>query len=173
MADQVIAIAVVKRPFGIHGFCNLELFGSTLESITLPHSFYIGKDQNSIVPIEIDSGEIRAQGAVVHFVGYDSIESLEQFRDSFLFINEKDLPSLPEGHIYDWELTNLTVEIATTGEKIGVVQSVQHYPSMDALEVRKQDGFSFFLPFNYDIILKIDMQEKKIIVRQDLISDLL
>jgi len=76
---------------------------------------------------------------------------------------EKALP-LDDDEFYIRDLIGLHAE-TENGEKIGVLTRVLHTGANDVYVIETPDGGSFMLPAIKDVVIKISVAEKKIILR--------
>lgn len=102
--------------------------------------------------------------AILHFKGVDSIEAAERLSGMELEVPEEQFPKLPEGEYYQFQLIGL--EVATeSGERLGTVRDIIETGSNDVYEVEGGKGGSFLLPAIKDVVRKVSLEEKKIIIR--------
>ena len=85
----------------------------------------------------------------------------ENFGDGMLIVEQarQFLPLDPDNRAicyYHFELEGLTVVEHETERTIGIVTSVQNFPTVDALEVRKLDGSTVLVSMTEGIIKAVD-----------------
>jgi 16S rRNA processing protein RimM len=112
-----------------------------------------------------DAGEIvRRAGTdekpVVRLRGYDSREAVERLHGTVLRVAITDAPALDEGEYWAHQLEGLAV---TDGERaIGTVREMRELPSVEVLEVVREDGGELLVPMVGDAIRAIDLQAGRI-----------
>jgi 16S rRNA processing protein RimM len=112
-----------------------------------------------------DAGEIvRRAGTdekpVVCLRGCDSREAVERLHGTVLRVAIADAPALDEGEYWAHQLEGLAV---TDGERaIGTVREMRELPSVEVLEVVREDGGELLVPMVGDAIRAIDLQAGRI-----------
>jgi 16S rRNA processing protein RimM len=112
-----------------------------------------------------DAGEIvRRAGTdekpVVRLRGCDSREAVERLHGTVLRVALADAPALDEGEYWAHQLEGLAV---TDGERaIGIVREMRELPSVEVLEVVREDGGELLVPMVGDAIRAIDLQAGRI-----------
>jgi 16S rRNA processing protein RimM len=112
-----------------------------------------------------DAGEIvRRAGTdekpVVRLRGCDSREAVERLHGTVLRVAIADAPALDEGEYWAHQLEGLAV---TDGERaIGSVREMRELPSVEVLEVVREDGGQLLVPMVGDAIRAIDLQAGRI-----------
>ena len=112
-----------------------------------------------------DVGEIvRRAGTdekpVVRLRGCDTREAAERLHGTVLRVALADAPALDEGEYWAHELEGLAV---TDGERaIGTVREMRELPSVEVLEVVREDGGELLVPMVGDAIRAIDLQAGRI-----------
>ena len=112
-----------------------------------------------------DAGEIvRRAGTdekpVVRLRGCDSREAVERLHGTVLRVALADAPKLDEGEYWAHELEGCAV---TDGERaVGTVSEMRELPSVEVLEVVREDGGELLVPMVGDAIRAIDLQAGRI-----------
>lgn len=109
---------------------------------------------------------VRYQGNVVilKLEGINDRNAAEACRNKGVYIEESDLPQLPEGTYYVRDLVGLQVRDemgAALGELTDVVQS----SSQDLYQIRTESGKQILLPAVKEFVLAVDMEERSVTVR--------
>ncbi|MDR0306950.1 MAG: ribosome maturation factor RimM [Chitinispirillales bacterium] len=173
MPQELVAIAIVKRAVGLEGYCGILPFGETFDRLKPPVSVYLGADERSAVEVTIENVKPRDQGDIVLFsIAHDRTEA-EKLQGSNVYIREDKLPALEEGQHYHFHLKGMKVVSESTGSKIGLVKDVVNLPSMDALEITLMNGHEIIMPYNERAVVKVNVEEKRIIVSDSYIEELL
>ncbi len=163
-AKDLIAIGIIRKAHGIHGFCAVSGFGETLFHLDAPVTVWIGKDPQSVRRVEITDLHDNPKGFLCKIEGYDDMNAAETLRDFYLFCDTAMLPKLGKGMHYSFELEGLTVVAQDTQKVFGIVTNVENYPTVDCLDVRKEDGTVFSVAMTPDAIVSIDKTAGTIIV---------
>jgi 16S rRNA processing protein RimM len=97
---------------------------------------------------------------VVRLRGCDSREAVERLHGTVLRVAIADAPALDEGEYWAHQLEGLAV---TDGERaIGTVREMRELPSVEVLEVVREDGGELLVPMVGDAIRAIDLQAGRI-----------
>jgi 16S rRNA processing protein RimM len=172
MSGDLIVIGRVQRAIGLQGDCAVEVFGATFENLDLPAEIRIGEQESDTNPIIIEEIDYRPKCVICRFRDLNDRESVELIRGLYLFIDETKLPSLDNDEFYHFELQGMEV-FSDNNEKIGVVENVYNFPTVDSLEVRRKNGDLIMVPLTENSVLKIDSKQNKIMVKHDFLEELL
>ncbi len=95
--------------------------------------------------------------------GIDSPEAAKALVGAFLEIEKESLLPLPEGRYYIFEIIGLKVK-TESGEILGEVKEVLSFPANDVYVVKK-DKKEYNIPAIKEVIKKIDLKKKLIIIK--------
>ena len=95
---------------------------------------------------------------IIKLKGIDDINLIEKYKGSKVYIDEADLPKLPEGQYYDHDLIGLDV-ITDDGKNLGKLDDIFNTGANDIYQVGE-----ILLPAIDDVVKKIDIENKQIIV---------
>lgn len=171
-STELIAIATVGRPVGLKGWCRIFTFGSTLEEAELPYTMTAGFE-NPEVSVTLKELRKDTKGFKGLFEGYETREGAESLRNRKLFIEREKLPLTRENEFYHFELEGMSVHNNGDNACIGKVSHVYNYPTVDALEVSREDGSALIIPMNEQVIERIDKENKKIYVNDSALEELM
>jgi 16S rRNA processing protein RimM len=174
MAQEFVAIAVVKRAVGLEGYCGILPFGETIDYLKPPVLVRLGDSEADSREVTLEKVILREQqGYIALFdIARDRTEA-EKLKGGNVYIRESDLPALEEGEFYHFHLKGMAVVNQSNGAKIGTVKDVVNLPSMDALEITLTNGYEIVVPYNEQAVIKVDTEEKRIIVSDTYIEELL
>lgn len=173
MQQDWIAIAVVKRPVGLEGFCAVEAFGDSFSALKTPCSVRRGKEFEgsriaTVTEIVALPKEFRCR-----FADAPDRTAAEAFRGQRIFIEQETLPRRKPGRFYHYELKGLSVFGDEEDNQIGTVIEVHNFPSVDTLEVKLAAGPTVLLPLMDLAIASIDSAAGRIVARQTYIREIL
>lgn len=98
---------------------------------------------------------------LLKFEGYDNINEVEGFRDGMLKVRRDNLVDLEEGEFYYFQIIGLPVYDVNKGY-IGDVKEILTPGANDVWVVEMEDGDEVLLPYIDDVILNVDLDQKKI-----------
>jgi len=174
MAHDLVAIAVVKRAVGLEGYCGLLPFGETIDDLKPPLLVRLGGSEASSREVTLEKVIFREQQGYIGLfdIAHDRTEA-EKLKGENVYIRESDLPALEEGEFYHFHLKGMAVVNQSNGAKIGTVKDVVNLPSMDALEITLTNGHEIVVPYSGQAVVKVDTVEKRVIVSDTYIEELL
>jgi 16S rRNA processing protein RimM len=162
-AEDLISIARIARPHGLHG----EVIADILTDF--PERF---EDLEEVL-LRLPSGEVRSQGVertrphkdrvILKFRGFDRIEQTDLLRGASVLITRSELVPLPADSYYDFDLVDCEV-LTCQGETVGYVTGVEHYGAAPLLVVVAADRREFLIPLAATICIEVDTIRKRIVV---------
>ena len=173
MATEWIAIGIVRRAVGLDGRCGIEAFGTTMASLDPPCSIKLGRDIETARDVRMEEIDSKPGGYQCRFQGIDDRTAAEPLRGSLLFIEGSALPALKGNEFYHHELIGMPVFGDAGGGLLGSVVEVHNLPSVDTIEVALAKGGSVMVPLSGQAIVSIDTKEKRIVVSESFIEELL
>jgi 16S rRNA processing protein RimM len=171
--QDIIAIGVILRPVGLKGFCAVKSYGETLGNLEIPCKLFVGYKESVIKQIDLIDIELRPQGFVCKFAEYQERELVESLKGQTLFLEKSSLAVPGQDEFYHFELEGMTVITKESGKILGTVFEVHNFPTTDALEVLRPEGFKTMVPFRNEVVDSVDRENKKIFVYERFIEDLL
>lgn len=93
--------------------------------------------------------------------GYNNINDILKYKGDYLFINREDLKLGPKEYL-DEELINLNVYADNL--LLGTVKRIDKHSKNELLVVKNHEK-DYLIPYNFDIILNINIQEKRIDIK--------
>ncbi len=163
MPVRFIEIGRIFKPHGLKGDVKIYPSSPDLELFKAPSTFLSAEGE---ARRELFISGVKAHGkyAIVHFKGFDHIEDVESLSGKVIEVPEDQLPLLPAGEYYQFQVLGLGV-YTESGNHLGFVHDIIETGSNDVYEVKGKDGKNFLLPVIKDVILKVSLEEKKIIIR--------
>lgn len=173
MSTEWIAIAVIKRPVGLEGFCAVEPFGETFVSLAPPCTVRIGREIGSATDVELSEIMPLPKEYRCRFSGKNDRDAVEGLRGMLVFVDNEALPRRNDREFYHFELVGMEVFADEGSGRIGIVAEVYNYPSADTIEVKRERAESVMVPLSEQAIVSIDRAAKRITVRRTFIEELL
>jgi len=159
-----VIIGKILDTFGLEGELKVRPY-MPLEFFEGLERVYLKRKGGDYVPFELEWIDFMNDKVILKFKGYDSIDVAQQFKEAKVYLPKEDLPSLEEDEFYAYELIGMEVE-TDKGKKLGKVVRVQDMGPYDALVV---EGEKIMIPFVSDIVLEVDKEKRKVIVKEELI----
>jgi 16S rRNA processing protein RimM len=113
-------------------------------------------------PVTVAASREAAGHLYVRLKGFPDRTSVEKFRQALLQVPESDLPPLPEGEYYRFQLVGLTV-VDREGQVLGTLDEVIETGANDVYRVRTPDGADVLLPALADVIVSVDLDAQRMV----------
>lgn len=154
---QRLEIGQIVNTFGINGFVKIKPFTDDILRFDKLKNVYIKNEQYAIEGVKYQKNVV-----LLKFKGIDSIEQAELLRNLYLEIDRED-GILEEGAYYIVDLIGLEV-ITDNGELLGHLEDIYNTGSNDIYVVKDDMGKQILLPAIKDVVKKINLEDKVIIV---------
>ncbi len=157
-----LEIGQIVNTFGIKGMVKVKPFTDDIKRFDSLKKVYIEKNSNK-KEYEIEEVKYHKNMVLIKFEGIENIEQAERLRNSYLTISRNSAEELEEGRYYVVDLLGLEVY---TDEQIllGTLEDIFNTGSNDIYVVKNEEGKQILLPAIQDVIKKIDIENKKVIV---------
>lgn len=119
---------------------------------------YIGKDK---ISEEINSYRYHKIFDMITMDGYNDINQVLKYKGDYVFVNKEDIV-LGENEYLDEDIVGLNVYV--DDRLLGRVNRIEKH-SVNEILVVKNDEKNYLVPYNFDIILSIDLEKKEMKVR--------
>jgi 16S rRNA processing protein RimM len=155
-----LAVARVRRPFGIKGEMLLEMLTDFPNRMAQHEHLYAGEERR---PLEI--GAVRRHGGdwLLTLADISDRDAAEAMRGEILYLRFGDLPPLPAGVFYLHQIEGLAV-FTESGEALGRVKEILKTGANDVYVVEGGQG-EILLPAIPQVIREIRIAEGRMIVR--------
>ena len=130
MQLEFITAGRIVNTHGIRGEIKLLPQGMEPELLAGCGTLYIGGK-----PYALTSGRVHKGCLLAKLKGVDDMDDALSLKGKTAAVRREDI-ALPEGEYFDEELAGLAVRDAETGETLGKLEEVLHYPAHDIYAVR-------------------------------------
>ena len=157
-----LEIGQIVNIFGIKGFVKVNPWVNDVTRFDDLKKVYI-KIRKELKTLEIEEVKYHKNQVLLKFKGVETVEQAEMLRNAILEIDRKDAIPLEEGEYFIADL--LESEVYTDeGKKLGILEDIFNTGSNDIYVVRDELGKQILLPATKEVIKKVDIENKKIIV---------
>jgi 16S rRNA processing protein RimM len=161
MDESTVAVGRITRAHGVQG----EL--AVLVISEVPGRFADGEtvwleDGRTLT---VESSRPHKDRLLVRFREVQSREQAEALQKALLVVPESLSPELPEGSWWDHRIVGCAIE-TDTGRALGTVHDVIHTAANDVWSAVDDEGTETLIPVLEDVILDVDMDAKRIVVRE-------
>jgi len=119
---------------------------------------YIGKDK---VCEEITGYRYHKIFDMITMKGYNDIDQVLKYKGEYVFVNKEDI-ILNENEYLDEDIIGLNVYV--DDRLLGRVNRIDKH-SVNEILVIKNDEKNYLVPYNFDIILSVDLEKREMKVR--------
>ncbi|MCX7834561.1 MAG: ribosome maturation factor RimM [bacterium] len=167
MQSERITIGKIIKPHGIHGECVVFSLSDIGKHWVRGKVFFISWDDQNVhqtVPkVTIETVRYSNQKLLIKFAEINQRSEIERLVGSYLEI-ETRTPIKQKWIFYIDDLLDCQVYTETL-DYIGVVVEVLELPANHCIEVRNELGDTAIIPFLKKFVKKVDIENKKIIVK--------
>jgi 16S rRNA processing protein RimM len=155
-----LAVARVRRPFGVKGELLLEILTDFPARLTQNEMLYAGEER---IPCEVETIRRHVTDMVLKLKTIHDRDAAEKLRGTVFSIRVDDLPPLPAGVYYLHQIEGLEV-VTEQGERLGRVKEILKTGANDVYVVQGDKG-EILLPAIPQVVREVRLEEGKIIVR--------
>ena len=159
---KYLEIGQIVNTFGIKGMVKVMPFTENIERFSKMKTVYV-KNKKENKKYEIEEVKYHKNMVLIKFKGIENPEQADLLRQSYLLVDRTDEEPLEEGTYYIVDMIGLEV-YTDEGELLGILEDIYNTGSNDIYVVKNELGKQILLPSIPDVIKKIDMPNKKVIV---------
>lgn len=159
MKSPYIEIGYIADAFGLGGEVKAKLDVHDIEEYLRIKKLLLGKKGEVPQSYKIKKKNFRTNSdATFALEGIDTREDAEALRGNTIFIHETDLPKLPEGRFYYFEVIGFQILDEEQGE-LGTVEDILEMPAQDVLVMLYKDK-KVMIPMVDEVVLRADKIQK-------------
>ena len=160
---KYLEIGQIVNTFGIKGMVKVKPYTDDVKKrFDNLKKIYI-QNRNTRKEYEIEEVKYHKEMVLIKFKGIENPEQANILRNSYLVIDRENEKPLEEGTYYIVDMIGLEV-YTEEGKKIGILDDIFNSGSSDIYVVKDELGKQILLPAIEEVIKKIDMKERKMIV---------
>ncbi|MEN3183509.1 MAG: ribosome maturation factor RimM [Atribacterota bacterium] len=152
-----VVVGKITAPHGLKGWVRVLPLTDFGDRFTKGVTFLVGSPEKAFVERVVEDVAWRGNFLLLRFRGVLSRTEAEMLRGLFLAVPREDVPPLPPGHFYHFELVGLAV--FERGVPRGTVDAVVPMSVYDYLVVKDTGGREFYLPFVSAFVVRVDPNE--------------
>lgn len=156
-----LVIGRLRRPHGVAGEINMEVLTDFPDRIQKGAVLLVGKSHRELV---LESARPHGKGLLIRFAGINDPESVGLLRNELVYKAAANLPKLPTDEFYHHDLLGMQVFLED-GQLLGVLQEIIETGANDVYRVETEDGKEVLLPAIESVIMNINTDEGRMIVR--------
>ena len=147
-----LVVGFLRRPHGVRGEIIMDLHTDFPERLRSGRQLFIGEDHR---PMTLSGTRPHAKGMLVKFNGIETPEDAGQLRNQWVYVRASDVPSLPEGKLYQHEIFGFQV-VDENENSLGEVVEIIETGANNVYVVRDESGKEILLPAIPSVILETD-----------------
>lgn len=160
MSNDYLTVGVILAPHGVRGDIRIKPLTEKPERFLQAPSINI-KDFGQV---KIQNARAHKQFILLKLEGIDDMDAADKMRGLEIIMQKSELEQLPQGRYYAFDIIGLDV-YAAAGEMLGKVVNVLTTGAADVYVVRLVDGNELLLPAIEEVVLEIDIDNKKMVVQ--------
>jgi len=153
-----LVVGFLRRPHGVAGEIRMDLHTDFPERFQTGRKLFIGEKRT---PMTLAGSRSHAKGLLVKFNGIANPEDAGQLRNQWVYVRATDVPSLPEGKVYQHELFGFKV-LDEDGNSLGKLVEIIETGANDVYVVRNETGKDILLPAIPSVILETDPARREV-----------
>ena len=110
-------------------------------------------------PMTLASTRPHAKGMLIKFRGVETPEDAVPYRNQWVYVKATDVPALPEGQIYQYELFGFTV-VDEKENLLGQLVEIIETGANDVYVVKPESGKEILLPAIPSVVVAIDADRR-------------
>ncbi len=157
-SPKFLAVGRIVRPHGVRGVLLVDPISEQLLGLQPGAEVRLGPDRSRRIFLELHRHGGRW---LLRLEGVDSREAAELMRGQEIALPLEDVPPLPEGTYYHWQIIGLQV-VSDDGAVLGTVAEIIETGANDVYLVRDDAGAELLLPAIESVILAVDLENEEI-----------
>lgn len=146
---------------GINGEVKVKPLTDNPRRFRRGNSLYLEKEETFALMTAVK--EVKDDVLIVKFKGVDDRTHAEKLRGSFLQVDAENVPPLPEGEYYHFQLLGMEV-FEEDGSRLGTLVDFVDSGSNDVYKIDCENGDYLLLPALKQVMSNVDVENKKMIV---------
>jgi 16S rRNA processing protein RimM len=163
-----VLVGIVLKTIGLKGELKIKPLTDNPDRYSEGSKVWAGGEAEKALPLTVRSSRDAGRDIAVFFDEIDSIEKAQALRGKELFVPESDVPPLPEGEYYQFQVLGLEV-YTSSGRLLGKVSDIIEAGEKDVYVVTGQGGkggkSEFLIPVTDEAVEEIDVKGGKIKLR--------
>jgi 16S rRNA processing protein RimM len=159
---RIVTLGEITKPQGLKGEVRVNLFGGSVDVLEQLRTVSLVREGAPNQSLSVES--VRTQGRVVilKFAEVADRTAAEDLVGAELQVPATEIPELPSGEYYTFELEGLEV-VTEAGDRLGVLEEVLDLPAHDVYLVREGDR-EILLPATEEVVKEVDLDRRRMVV---------
>lgn len=155
-----LEVGKIINTHGLRGEVKVSVWMDYPEDFEALERVYLKKNNECLT---VGNIKYQKNNLIVKFKEINDINEAEKYKNSVLTADRSDLEELPEGVYYIADLIGCEV-FDDKGERVGEIADVFNTGSSDIYDVKREGKKNLLLPVIDDVVLNVDIENKKVTV---------
>lgn len=160
--ESLLEVGQIVNTYGIKGFVKVNPLVDNNNQFKSFKTLYIQK-KNNVQELQVEEVKFSKNLVLLKFKGIETIEQAEELRNIYIQAKRSDI-RLEKGAYFIVDLIGLEV-YTEEGELLGILKEVLQPGANDVYIVENEAKKEILLPAIPDVVKKVDIEGKKMIVR--------
>ena len=147
-----LVVGFLRRAHGVQGEMIMDLHTDFPERFRIGRKLFVGEEHRVMT---VENVRSHAKGMLIKLKNVESPEDTAQFRNQWVYVKSSEVPALPEGQIYQYELFGFKV-MDENENPLGELVEIIETGANDVYVVRDESGKEILLPAIPSVILDLD-----------------
>jgi 16S rRNA processing protein RimM len=163
-SENLLLVGKVIRPHGLDGSLRIRSYAQSAESFLDAGNVFLKSDNDEMCEYKVSSIKPHKSVFLIQLQGLQSLAEAERYRGADILIRKELLEQKGEEEYFWFELIGLEVFL-NSGRYLGKLTDIIPTGSNDIYVVKK-GGKEVLIPAIHQVVDKIDLENKKIIVSE-------
>lgn len=158
--EERFQVGVITQTHGVHG--EVKVYPTTDDAKRFKKNMELildtGKEN---IPLKVVSVKFFKQFVILKFDGYDTIESIEKYRQKSLFVTRENAVKLSKNEYFIADLIDCEV-YDENDKKVGDLIDVMQTGANDVYIVKTDDNKEVLFPAIKECILSVDVANRRV-----------
>lgn len=156
-----VPLAEVARPHGVRGELRLKVFNQDSDALLLAEDVLVRFPDGEEHEVSVDHARRADMAVLLKLHSVDDRDRAEDLRGAMICVRRKDFPPLEDGEFYACDVEG--AEVVLEGARVGTVQELRTYPSVEVLVVSAADGGKpYEVPLVEAFVRRVDAQAARV-----------
>ncbi len=160
MDQPTIVVGRIAKAHGLNGELVVEVRTDNPGRLATGATVFLEDGRT----LTIERAHHHGRRLLLSFAESKDRSAAERLQGRLLLIPESWLPALPEGEYWPFQLEGSAV-VTEAGRDLGTLAEVVANPANDLWVARTDGGVETLVPALRDVIVSVDVQDKRIVVR--------
>jgi len=161
---MLVALGFVRSAHGVRGTLKCAYITDRPETLgDYPYVVLTDDKTSEAVKADVENVVLRHKDFLLKLAGVDDKSVADRYRSWYVEAPIAIVPPRDEDEYFVWQLEGLSVE-KRDGTELGAVIDFVETPANALLEVGGETGESFYVVFNEEYVLEVDLEAGRIVV---------